>query len=168
MTTDRGVAGFPVDALVLLVGPSGSGKSTWAARYFGPDEVLSSDAFRRLVAGDAADQSATADAFKMLHVVAKSRLRRGLLTVIDATNLTQRARLSLLRMAALAGRPASAVAFDLPLDRCLARNAARPGRRVPEDVVRRQHAEMCRALARLPAEGYATIIQLREADLEMA
>ena len=34
-------------------------------------EVLSSDAFRELVAGDAADQSATADAFKVLHAVAE-------------------------------------------------------------------------------------------------
>ena len=84
MTPDPLVASLPDDALVLLIGPSGSGKSTWAAKRFRHDQILSSDAFRALVAGDAADQSATADAFKVLHLVAKSRLRRGLLTVVDA------------------------------------------------------------------------------------
>ena len=154
---DPFVEGLPADALVLLVGPSGSGKSTWAASRFRPASILSSDAFRALVAGDAADQSATADAFKVLDVVARARLRRGLLTVIDATNLTERARRSLLRRADAAGRPAVAVVFDVTLERCLAQNEARPDRRVPADVVRRHHRELQQALQRLPAEGYAAI-----------
>jgi len=160
--------GLPADALVLLVGPSGSGKSTWAARQLQPEQVLSSDACRHVVAGDAADQSATADAFKVLHVIARARLRRGLLTVVDATNLTQRARRSLLRLASSAGRPAVAVVFDLSLERCLAQNAARPDRRVPDGVVRRHHREMRSALAQLPSEGYAEIHVLRDADIARA
>ncbi len=148
---------IPHDALVLLVGPSGAGKSTWAEARFAPEAILSSDAYRAQVAGDAADQSATADAFKVLHTVARARLRRGLLTVVDATNLTERARRSLLRLAGAAGRPAVAVAFEVSLERCLARNTSRPDRRVPEDVVRRHHREMRRAVGRLPAEGYVAI-----------
>ncbi len=148
---------IPRDALVLLVGPSGAGKSTWAAARFAPEAILSSDAYRAQVAGDAADQAATADAFKVLHTVARARLRRGLLTVVAATNLTGGARRSLLRLAGTAGRPVVAVAFDVSLERCLARNASRPDRRVPEDVVRRHHREMGRAIERLPREGYVAI-----------
>lgn len=34
---------LPDPALVVLVGPSGSGKSAWAADYYRPHEVVSSD-----------------------------------------------------------------------------------------------------------------------------
>lgn len=165
-TTDPRLERIPRDALVLLLGPSGAGKSTWAASRFSSDAILSSDAFRALVAGDAADQSATADAFKVLHTVARARLRRGLLTVVDATNLTEGARRSLLRLAARAERPSVAIAFDISLERCLERNAARPDRRVPEDVVRRHHREMRGALERLPGEGYVTVVRLCDGDTE--
>lgn len=151
------VEALPDDAVVLLIGPSGSGKSTWAAAHFKPDEVLSSDTFRYWVAGDATDQAASADAFKVLHAVARARLRRGLLTVVDATNLTTRARRTLLRLGEVAGRPVVAVAFDLSLDRCLAQNELRSERHVPDDVVRRHYREMQVALGRLPDEGYARI-----------
>jgi protein phosphatase len=154
-----------VDAVVLLVGPSGSGKSTWAALHFEPEQVLSSDHYRALVAGDAADQVATADAFKVLHVIARARSRRGLLSVIDATNLTKSARRSLLRLAARSRRPAVAVVFDVSLERCLRQNASRPGRRVPESVVRRHHDQMRAALESLSDEGFARIYLLHDADM---
>ena len=165
MAADARPQRLPSDALVLLVGPSGAGKSTWAAKRFAAHEILSSDAFRELVAGDAADQAATADAFKVLDTVARARLRRGLLTVVDATNLTERARRSLLRLAGRADRPVVAIAFDLSLERCLAQNAARHERRVPEDVVRRHQAQLQRALAQLPDEGYAMIEDITDEDM---
>jgi len=168
MAADPIVASLPVDSLVLLIGPSGSGKSTWAAARFRADVVLSSDALREQVAGDAADQAATADAFKVLHVITKARLRRGLLTVVDATNLTEGARRSLLRLAGKAERPVVAVAFDVELERCLAQNLARPGRRVPEAVVRRHHQQMQGALERLPREGYQAVHLVREEAMDGA
>jgi predicted kinase len=162
------VTSLPADALVVLVGPSGAGKSTWASGYFAAHEVLSSDAFRALVAGDAADQAATADAFKVLHVVAKARLRRGLRTVIDATNLTERARRSLLRLAGRARRPTVAVVFDVSLERCLQQNAARPDRRVPEAVVRRHQRELAHALTSLPDEGFTQVHVVHDQDTRQA
>jgi protein phosphatase len=149
---------IPTDALVLLVGPAGSGKSTWASARFVPGEILASDAFRELVAGDAADQGATAEAFRVLHAVARARLRRGLRCVIDATNLTRSGRRGLLAIASRAGRPAIAVVFDVPLAVGLVRNDGRLERRVPEDVVRRHHEELVIAQAQLPTEGYAAIL----------
>ena len=155
-------AAWPDDALVLLVGPAGCGKSTWAARRFRADQVLASDAFRTIVAGDATDQSASKDAFRLLHLAARARLGRGLLTVVDATNFTAAARSGLREQARRADRPAVAVIFDLPLERCLAQNAARTERRVPEAVVRRHHAGMPAVRAQLPGEGYASIVVVRE------
>jgi len=76
----------PELSLVVLVGASGSGKSTFAARHFAPSEVLSSDFCRFLVSDDENDQSATRDAFAVLHFIAKKRLEGGRLTVIDASS----------------------------------------------------------------------------------
>lgn len=150
-------ADLPTDALVLLIGPAASGKSTYAARSFRPSAVLSSDALRAAVSDDPADQSASADAFRALHLLAQARLRRGLLTVVDATNLETSSRAPLLALARRFGRPAVALVFDTPLEVCLERNERRIDRRVPEAVVRRHFARSARTLAALQGEGYALI-----------
>jgi predicted kinase len=143
--------------LVLLVGPAGAGKSTWAARSVPPSAVLSSDAFRAMVADDPADLEATADAFRLLHAALRARLKRGLTTVVDATNLTIGGQRPLLALAARFGRPVVAVAFEVPLERCLAQNRARPGRVVPDDVVRHHHRSLPAALDALRAAGVPVI-----------
>src|SRR5690606_3815619 len=91
---------IPELSLVVLVGPSGAGKSTFARRHFGPFEVLSSDYCRGLVSDDENDQSATNDAFEILHYIAAKRLRRGKLTVVDATNVQPEARRPLVALEA--------------------------------------------------------------------
>lgn len=155
MPPDPAVA-IPTDALVLLIGPAASGKTTWAASHFRPSQILSSDSFRELVADDASDQAASRDAFQLLHGVVRARLERGLLTVIDATNLQRSARKPLLALAARFGRPSVAVTFDVPLGVLLERNTRRP-RTVPEDVVRRHHALMAVAANDIRTEGYALV-----------
>jgi len=153
---------LPDPCLVVLVGAAGSGKSTFAARHFAPSEVLSSDAFRERVSGDAADQAATGAAFAALHGALSRRLQDGLLTVVDATSVQAHARRQLLRRAAEAGVPAVAVVLDLPGAVVLARNASRPDRVVPEAAIRRQLAELDRTLraGRLETEGFASVVRL--------
>lgn len=155
---------LPTAALVVLIGASGSGKSSFAARWFRPTEILSSDAFRAIVADDPADQRATADAFELLHIAARARLRRGRLTVVDATNVTTEARESLLALAAAAGRPAVAIVFDLPAQLCHAWNGSRPERTVGRRVVDRQLASLRRSLrdGSLQAEGWSASYTLRD------
>lgn len=151
---------IPSGALVVLVGVSGSGKSTFAATHFGPTQVLSSDAFRAIVADDPADQRASRAAFELLHLAARRRLERGRLTVVDATSVSRAARTGFLGLARSTRRPAVAIVLDPPLDVCLTRNAARADRTVAEEVVRRQHAELRRSLAvedGLAAEGFAGV-----------
>jgi predicted kinase len=154
---------IPAGALVVLVGVSGSGKSTFAASHFGPTQILSSDAFRAIVADDPADQRASRAAFELLHLAASRRLERGRLTVVDATSVSRAARTGLLRLARSTRRPAVAIVLDPPLAVCLARNAARTDRTVADEVVRRQHAELRRSLAvedGLAAEGFAGVHRL--------
>lgn len=86
-------------ALVFLIGPSGYGKSTFARKHFMTTEILSSDFCRELISNDDYDQSATKDAFVVLHFIAAKRLARGKLTVIDATNVRPEARRPLLALA---------------------------------------------------------------------
>ncbi len=99
----------------------------------------------------------TRDAFRLLHAAARARLARGLLTVVDATNLQRSARTPLRTLAARFGRPRVAVLFDVPLGVLLERNTRRT-RTVPEDVVRRHHALMAVAKGDIAAEAYALIL----------
>jgi protein phosphatase len=154
----------PEGSLVLLVGASGCGKSTFAARHFLGSEVLSSDAFRALVADDERDMAATADAFEVLHLVAAKRLAAGRLTVVDATNVEPAWRRPLIVLARAYDRVAVAIVFDLPADLCVERNAARGDRRVPPRVVRRQHWLLRRSLGGLEHEGLHRVLLLRTPD----
>ncbi|HLY35221.1 MAG TPA: AAA family ATPase [Candidatus Limnocylindria bacterium] len=151
------IVSVPADAMIVLVGAAGSGKSTLAARLFAPTEVLSSDAFRAIVAEDETDQSASVDAFALLHAALTARLKRGHLTVVDATNVEEWGRRQLLEIAARWHRPAVALVLDLPLEVCLTRNLARSGRRVPPAAVRRQHRELRASLHDLAGEGFAAV-----------
>ena len=90
---------IPKLALVLLIGPSGSGKSTFARKHFRPTEVVSSDFCRGIVSDDENDQSATKDAFELLHFILRKRLAAGKITVVDATNVQSEARKPLVAIA---------------------------------------------------------------------
>jgi predicted kinase len=147
-------------ALVVLVGAAGSGKSTFAARHFAPAEILSSDAFREILSGDAADQRATKTAFSILHRELTKRLAAGRTVVVDATNVEAPARRALIARARLAGVPAIAIAFALPRDVVLARNAARPERVVDPSVVERHLDRVATALPSLADEGFARVVVL--------
>jgi predicted kinase len=151
---------LPAGAMVVLVGPSGAGKSTFAARHFAPTQVLSSDAFRGIVSDDPRDQTATDDAFELLHAALALRLARGRLTVVDATNVERWARERLLDEARRLGRPAVAIVLDLPLATCLERAAARTDHPVPAAAIRRHHARMRASLAGLAAEGFESVVVL--------
>jgi protein phosphatase len=155
---------IPSDALVMLMGASGSGKSTFAARHFGPTEVLSSDALRGLIAGDESDQSATQDAFELLRIALRMRLARGRLTVVDATSVQRWARRPLIDAARRHSRPAIAIVLDLPLTICLERNELRMTRRLPASAIRRQHRWLVESLPMLAAEGIGRIDLLHSSD----
>ncbi|MUL43926.1 polynucleotide kinase-phosphatase [Streptomonospora sp. PA3] len=143
--------------LVVLIGVSGSGKSTFAARHFRPTQVVSSDFCRGLVSDDENDQSATGDAFELLHHIVGTRLRRGLLTVVDATNVQQRARAELVRIAKKHDVIATAIVLDVSESVARERNASRPDRDFGRHVIPRQHRELRRGVGKLNKEGFRRV-----------
>ncbi|MCP2258945.1 polynucleotide kinase-phosphatase [Streptoalloteichus tenebrarius] len=152
---------IPDRSLVVLVGTAGSGKSTFARRAFSPTQVLSSDAFRAMVADDPADQDATSDAFDLLHEVARRRLAAGRLTVVDATNVEREARAALVRLAKEHDVRAVAIVLAWPEQVCLERVAARTDRVVDADVVRGQAALLRGSVGGLAGEGFRVVHVLR-------
>ncbi|MFE9412114.1 polynucleotide kinase-phosphatase [Streptomyces sp. NPDC006704] len=152
-------------SLVVLVGASGSGKSTFARRHFKATEVLSSDFCRGLVADDENDQSASADAFDVLHHIAGKRLAAGRLTVIDATNVQAESRRQLIRLAREHDVLPIAIVLDLPEEVCAERNARRPDRAsMPRHVITRHRRELRRSLRGLEREGFRKVHVLRSVE----
>ncbi|GAA1309450.1 polynucleotide kinase-phosphatase [Planotetraspora silvatica] len=160
--------GVPRMALVVLVGISGSGKSTFAARHFASTQVISSDYCRGLVSDDENDQSATPDAFDVLHYIVGTRLRRGLLTVVDATNVQWEARKKLIELAKSHDVLVDAIVLDVPEEVAIARNAARPDRAFGPHVVTRQRKDLRRSLGKINRDGFRRVHVLRGDDIDDA
>jgi polynucleotide kinase-phosphatase len=152
-------------SLVVLVGATGSGKSTFARKHFRPTEVISSDFCRGLVADDENDQSASGDAFDVLHYIVGKRLAAGRLTVVDATNVQPESRRQLVRLAREHDVLPIAIVLDMPEDLCAARNATRPDRAdMPRHVIGRHRRELRRSLRGLEREGFRKVHVLRSAE----
>lgn len=155
---------LPDPALVVLVGAAGAGKSTFAARWFEPTEVVSSDELRAAIGGDPTNQAVTRRAFAILHREVARRLAAGNLVVVDATSVERSARSALRRLAAVAGVRTVAIVLAPPPDIVHGRNAERPGRTVPVEVVERQLRLVDRlgpspadVAAALASEGFAAV-----------
>ncbi|KNE84283.1 MULTISPECIES: polynucleotide kinase-phosphatase [Streptomyces] len=149
-------------SLVVLIGATGSGKSTFAARHFKPTEVISSDFCRGLVSDDENDQTASRDAFDVLHYIAGKRLAAGRLTVVDATSVQSESRRQLIALAREHDVLPIAVVLDVPERICAERNAARPDRAgMPRHVVQRHQRELRRSLRHLEREGFRKVHVLR-------
>lgn len=150
----------PELSLVVLIGVSGSGKSSFGRAHFKPTEVLSSDSCRALVSDDENDQSATTDAFDVLHFIAAKRLAAGRLTVVDATNVQPEARKPLVALAREHDVLPVAIVFNIPVQLCQERNRARPDRNFGPHVIRRQAEQLRRSLRGLQREGFRHVYVL--------
>jgi protein phosphatase len=154
----------PANALVVLIGASGSGKSTFAARWFEPPEILSSDTFRARVGRGEHDQQATGRAFRALHIALEERLAMRSLALVDATNIRSADRRALVRRAAAAAAPAIAIVLDVELGECFAGDLARSGRHVDRAVIERQWTALRLLLDGpdpLAGEGFSATYRLR-------
>jgi len=158
------VCPIPDLCLVALIGPTGSGKSTFAARYFKPTEVLSSDTFRGIVGDDPNDQSVTAAAFEALHYVAGLRLGLGRLVVVDATSVKPQDRAALVRTAR--EHDVLPVVFVLNIDEriCVERNKTRPDRQLGQRVVHNHVQQLHRGMRGLQREGFRYVYYLNSPE----
>ncbi|QDG49393.1 polynucleotide kinase-phosphatase [Persicimonas caeni] len=148
---------IPDMSLVVLIGTSGAGKSTFASTHFKPTEVVSSDTCRGLVSDDETSMEATEDAFDVLHYIAEKRLQRGLVTVVDATNVQPRARRPLVALARKYHVLPVAIVLDIPERICRERNEERDDRDFGGHVISNQRRDMRRSLGKLRREGFRII-----------
>src|SRR4051794_8119701 len=145
---------LPDPCLVVLIGATGAGKSAWAAQWFHPAQVVSSDRLRAVVGHGERDQRASRDAFELLDLIVAKRLARGLTTVVDSTGLEAKRRAAWRAVAERHGVPAHAVVFATPETDVRARNRARQAP-VPAKVVAAQLAAA--AALDLSGEGFAGV-----------
>src|SRR5215510_2289266 len=155
---------LPELSLVVLIGPSGSGKSTFARKHFKTTEVLSSDYCRGLVSDDENSQTATDDAFEVLHFIAAKRLAAGKLTVVDATNVQSEARNPLVALARQYHCLPVAIVLNLSEKLCRERNKSRPDRDFGYHVIRQQVQQMRRSVRGLEREGFRHVSVLSSPD----
>lgn len=155
---------IPEVALVVMVGVSGSGKSSFARKHFKRTEIVSSDECRALVSDDENDQAATNDAFDLLKHLVGIRLRRGLLTVIDATNVQESSRKGLIALAREHHCLPVAIVLDLPEKLCAERNSTRPDRTFGAHVLRQQRHQLHKSMRGLAREGFRHVHVLRSAE----
>lgn len=154
----------PELSLVVLIGASGSGKSSFVKKHFKRTEILSSDECRALVSDDENSQSSTNDAFDVLYYLAGKRLKRGLLTVIDATNVQKESRKGLIELGRTYHCLPIAIVLDLPEEICEERNKSRPDRNFGGHVIRQQKQQLKRSLRGLKDEGFRQVYVLRSID----
>ena len=155
---------LPELSLVVLVGATGSGKSTFARRHVRPTEILTSDFCRALASDDENDQTATKDAFEILHFIAGRRLARGQLTVVDATNVQPEARRPLVELARAHYVLPVAIVFDLSEEILAERSRTRTDRNLGAHVVRNQRSQFRRSLRDLQREGFRHVWILRSPE----
>lgn len=155
---------IPEVALVVMVGVSGSGKSSFARKHFKRTEIVSSDECRALVSDDENDQAATNDAFDLLKHLVGIRLRRGLLTVIDATNVQESSRKGLVALAREYHCLPVAIVLDLPEKLCAERNSTRPDRTFGAHVLRQQRHQLHKSMRGLGREGFRHVHVLESVE----
>lgn len=152
---------IPELSLVVLIGVSGSGKSSFAAKHFKSTEILSSDFCRAMVSDDENNQYATNDAFELLYYIAGKRLKNGLLTVIDATNIQVESRNGLVALAREYHCLPVAIVFALPEKVCEERNKNRSDRNFGNYVIRQQSLQLKRNLKGLKRRDFVRSILLK-------
>lgn len=135
--------------LVILSGIPGSGKSWLKANALKlpMGAWLSTDTIREQTLGGVVDigsdgeqyfhhyQDANVAVFSVINTMARARLAEGLVTVIDATNLTDSDRGQWVKLAEEFGAKVQVLILDTPLDECIRRNASRSAV-VPEHRLR--------------------------------
>lgn len=125
-------------ALVILVGPPASGKSTWGKQFATDNNLVyvSTDAIRKELSGDEGNQAVSPIAFGLARQRVSAALRSGQSAMIDATNVNTKSRKDWINMGRGAGAKVIAVAFEVPRDELLRRDAQRE-RHVGEEVIDR-------------------------------
>ena len=145
---------------IMLIAPAGAGKSTYARSLSDKYIVVSSDAVRKRLYGDEAIQGSTNKVFNLVHRDILVGLSDGHDVVLDATNLTEKKRIGLLKQIPV-GVTKTAVVIATPPDIIYAQNASRQ-RVVPKEVI---FAQLSSFMPPSIDEGFDEIKVVRHGNL---
>ena len=127
--------------LIVMCGPAGSGKSTWAQEYAKSHNgyiIVSTDAIRQLVFGDANDQRNPKLIFDFAYNNIEEFLKDGCSVIFDAMNLRAKDRRAVIRrFKDIASIKFTCVCCATPRKLCQDRQELRE-RKVPLDVITKQ------------------------------
>lgn len=137
-----------------MIGPSGSGKSTWLAQRFTKTQIVCLDTLRGVLTDDEGNQEVNPEAIDLRSLILTVRCRRRLRTAVDSTSLFPEHRGELTLFAHLNNMMPVAVVMHTPIEVCIERNKRRD-RVVPEDVIRRQHAQFVKSVGTGNMHGFA-------------
>ena len=125
-------------ALVILCGPPASGKSTWGKRFAAENDLtyVSTDEIRAEIGAGEGDQTVSAAAFALARGRVSAALGAGRSAMIDATNVNRKSRRDWIMLGRGHGAFITAVAFEVPKDELLERDAKRERHVGPEIIER--------------------------------
>lgn len=137
--------------LILLIGIPGSGKSFYTKKYdydriFKHNTtILSSDEIRKQLYGDENDQTHNEEVFQYIKDTSVEKLEKGQRVIIDATNLSRKARQSITdyvdqKLSFYEYGFIKFVVVATPYYQCLENNRKR-SRQVPENVIERMYKQ---------------------------
>lgn len=176
---------LPDSGIVLLIGASNSGKTTLLNKWIEEgqlirSEVISSDDYRLIVSDmdfvqwndrpkDEADllfeqyQALSAEAFRMMDEVLKSRCKLNKLTFVDATHLFPEDRKHFISIAKEYHVPITAIVLDIPEDVLLERDEHRANPRGKKRV-KQQYHNLKKGLRYIKKEGFRSVYFVRLDD----
>jgi predicted kinase len=141
--------------LTILMGAPGSGKSTWATSRAGRGEVVSTEGAR-------VDPSAGGEVMSGAYRRIKELLDNDEHVIFDTCAASPGARKAALRIAREHGAEVDVTVFDTPVEDCLEAQRTRE-HPVPDETVRRYHADIHRQIPELASEGFRRIKIIRRA-----
>jgi predicted kinase len=140
--------------LTILMGAPGSGKSTWAGRA-GRGEVVSTEGAR-------VDPGAGREVMSAAYRRIKELLANDEDVIFDSCAASPAARKAALGIARQHGAEVDVRVFDTPVEDCLEAQRTRE-HPVPEETVRRYHADIRRQIPSLTSEGFQRVRITRRA-----
>jgi predicted kinase len=121
--------------------------------------VVSPDAIRGELCGDAADQSRNAEVFKIAHELLVGGINDPTISVVvfDATSVQKRSRVELLKICAEHKAETALLVFDADFGVCMERNENRE-RTVPLHAMVRMQTSFEESLDEVASEGWDSVL----------